>query len=103
MAFFMVTFTYPPNKAREVGEAFLSGKAPKLPEFVKQEKVFVVLDGQVKNFIIYEVENEKTHEGLMSITNRFSGYFNIDGSEFKVQHLMTTREALPLIGLKKSD
>jgi hypothetical protein len=95
----MVTFTYPPIKAKEVGEAFLSGQAPKLPKFVKQEKVFVVLDEEIKNYVIYEVEDQKTHEGLMAIANRFTGYFPIEGSKFKIEHLLTTREALPLIGL----
>jgi hypothetical protein len=96
----MVTFTYPPNKSKEVGKAFLSGNAPKLPNFVKQEKVFVVLDEKVKNYVIYEVEDEKAHEALMAIANRFTGYFSIEKSRFKIEHLMTTREALPLIGLK---
>lgn len=96
----MVTFTYPAHKSKDVGEAFLSGKAPKLPDFVKQEKVFVVLDKKVKNYVIYEVVNEKAHEALLAIANRFTGYFNIEKSEFKIEHLMTTREALPLIGLK---
>ena len=99
MAFFLVTFIYPPDKSRSVGEAFLSGKSPKLPEFVKTEKVFVVLDKEVKNYVIYEVEDEKSHEGLIAIVNRFTGYFNIQGSKFKIEHLLTTREALPLIGL----
>jgi len=100
MAFFMVTFTYPPNKAKEVGEAFLSGKAPKLPDYVTQEKVFVVLDTDVKNYIIYEVKDINAHEGLIAITKRFTSYFKIEGSRFKIEHLLTTRESLPLIGLE---
>ncbi len=100
MAYYMVTFTYPPNKSKEVGEAFLSGKAPKLPGYINQEKVFVVLDEHVKNYVIYEVEDDKAHEALKAVANRFSGYFNIDGSRFKIEHLLTTREALPLIGLE---
>ncbi|TFG04174.1 MAG: hypothetical protein EU539_11325 [Promethearchaeota archaeon] len=99
MVFYLVTFTYPPEKAKEVGEAFLSAKAPKLPDFVTQEKVFVVLDTEVKNYVIYEVQNNKAHEGYIAINNRFTGYFNIKGSRFRIEHLMTTREALPLIGL----
>jgi len=99
MAFYMVTFKYPAIKSKEVGEAFLSGKAPKLPEYVKQEKVFIVLDEEVKNYVIYEVEDEKSHEALKAIANRFTGYFSIEGSKFKIEHLLTTREALPLIGL----
>lgn len=100
MASFLVTFTYPPEKAKEVGQAFLSGKAPKLPEFVTQEKVFVVLDTEIKNYVLYEVKNEKAHEGLIAIANRFTGYFDIKGTRFTIEHLLSTREALPLIGLQ---
>ena len=100
MANILVTFVYPPDKAKEVGQAFLSGKAPKLPEFVTQEKVFVVLDNEIKNYVLYEVENSKVHEGLIAVANRFTGYFDIEGSRFKIEHLLTTREAMPLIGLQ---
>ena len=100
MTSYLVTFTYPPNKAKEVGQAFLSGKAPKLPDFVTQEKVFVVLDDEIKNYVLYEVKDEKAHEGLIAIANRFTGYFYIEGTRFKIEHLLTTREALPLIGLQ---
>ena len=100
MASFLVTFTYPPDRAKEVGQAFLSGKAPKLPEFVTQEKVFVVLDNEIKNYVLYEVKDDKSHEGLIAIANRFTGYFDIEGSRFKIEHLLTTREAMPLIGLQ---
>ncbi len=96
----MVTFTYLPSKSKEVGEAFLSGKAPKLPEYINQEKVFVVLDDMVKNYIIYEVADDKAHEAMKAIASRISGYFDIDGSRFKIEHLLTTRDALPLIGLE---
>jgi hypothetical protein len=95
----MVTFSYPPDKAKDVGESFLSGKAPQLPDFVSQEKVFVVLDDEVKNYVFYEVNDHKAHEGLIAIANRFTGYFNIKGTRVKIEHLLTTREALPLIGL----
>ena len=82
-----------------MGEAFLSGKVPKLPDFVTQEKVFVVVDSEVKNYVIHEVENDKEHEGLIAIANRFTGYFDIVGTRYKIEHLLITREALPLIGL----
>lgn len=96
----MATFTYPPDKAKEVGKAFLSGNAPKFPDYITRENVFVVLDNEVKNYIIYEVKDEKAHEGLIAIVNRFTGYFDIQGSRFKIEHLLTTKEALPLIGLE---
>jgi len=95
----MVTFTYPPNRAEEVGQAFVSGKAPELPDFVKRINIFVVLDVELKTYSIYEVEDAKSHEGLVAITKRFTGYFNIEGSRFKIEPLLTVNEALPLIGL----
>jgi hypothetical protein len=36
---------------------------------------------------------------LVAITKRFTGYFNIQGSRFKIEPLLTVEEALPLIGL----
>ncbi len=99
MAFFMVTFTYPPDKAKEVGEAFVSGKAPELPDYVKRTQIFIVLDVELKTYAIYQVPDEKAHEGLVAITKRFTGYFDIEGSRFKIEPLLTVAEALPLIGL----
>jgi hypothetical protein len=95
----MVTFTYPPDKALEVGQAFTSGKVPELPEFVKRTQIFVVMDVELKTYSIYEVEDARSHEGLVAITKRFTGYFNIQGSRFKIEPLLTVEEALPLIGL----
>jgi len=99
MAFYMVTFTYPPSKAKEVGEAFVSGKAPELPSYVERTQIFVVLDVELKTYAIYKVPDEKSHEGLVAITRRYTGYFNIEGSRFKIEPLLTITEALPLIGL----
>ncbi|MBY8981409.1 MAG: hypothetical protein KGD57_00540 [Candidatus Lokiarchaeota archaeon] len=99
MAFYMVTFTYPPNKAKEIGQTFLSKKNIKLPDYIKQVNVFVVMDNDVKSYIIYEVENDKTHNALIAIANRFTDYFDIEGSKFKIEPLLTTKEALNLIGL----
>ena len=95
----MVTFTYPPAKAKEIGEAFVSGKAPELPDYVKRIKLYVVMDVELKNYVIYEVPDEKSHEGLVAITKRLTGYFDIEGSRFKIEPLLTIAEALPLIGL----
>ena len=99
MAFYLVIFTYPPSKAKEVGEVFISGKAPELPDYVKRTQIFVVMDVELKTYAIYKVPDEKSHEGLVAITKRFTGYFDIEGSRFKIEPLLTVKEALPLIGL----
>ncbi len=95
----MVIFTYPPEKAKEVGEAFISGKAPDLPDFVNRIHLFVVMDVDIKTYAIYKVQDENSHEGLVAITKRFTGYFDIKGAKFKIEPLLTAEEALPLIGL----
>ena len=99
MCHYLVTFTYPPSKAKEVGEAFVSGKAPELPDYVTRTQIFIVLDVELKTYAMYEVPDEKAHEGLVAITKRFTGYFNIEGSRFKIEHLLTVSEALPLRGV----
>lgn len=99
MAFYLVIFTYPPSKAKEVGEVFVSGKAPDLPDYVERTQIFIVMDVELKTYAIYKVPDEKSHGGLMAITKRFTGYFDIEGSRFKIEPLLTVKEALPLIGL----
>ncbi len=99
MVFYMVTFTYPPNKVKEVGQTFLSKRDVKLPNYIKPSGVYIVMDKDIKSYVIYEVEDNRSHEGFIAIVNRFTEYFDIEGSKFKIEHLLTTNEALGLIGL----
>jgi len=99
MVFFMVTTTFPPDKATEVGKVFTSGKLPKVPDFLKRISIFIVTEGDIKTYAIYECEDEKTHDGYKAIAERYTGYYGIEGWKYKIEHLLTPNEALPMIGL----
>ena len=43
--------------------------------------------------------DDKLLEGLKSIGTRYAGYRDIEGFKYKMEHLMTVQEALPMIGL----
>ena len=97
MVFFMVTTTFPPDKAVEVGKTLTSVKLAKLPEFVKRVNIFLVSEGDIKAYALYECENEKAHEGYKALVERYTGYFEIAGFKYKVEHLLSIDEALPLL------
>lgn len=99
MTFFMVTATFPPDKAKGVGKIFSSGKLAKLPPFVKRISIFVVPEGNIKTYAIYKCEDEKAHEGYKAIAERYTGYYELEGWKHKIEHLLTPNEALPMIGL----
>ena len=97
MTYFLATGTYPPNKAAEIGKAFQN--VPKLPDFVKTLFIFIVPSSDIKSYGLYEVPDDKAHEGYIAITKRITGYFGIEGYKFTIEPLLTTKEALALIGL----
>jgi hypothetical protein len=95
----MVTMTYPPDKATEIGKTFMG--LPKLPSFVKLVHVLLTAAGEsgIKSYTLYEIENKKAYEGLMAIGNRYVLYNNIDGFRYRLEPLVTAEEALPMLGL----
>ena len=99
MTFIMVTSRYPLYKAEEIGKIFVENKLPKTADFVKRINIWVVSDFETKIYALYEVPNEKLHDGLISISTRYAGYRAIDGFGFKTETLLTVQEALPMLGL----
>ncbi|MHA2429729.1 MAG: hypothetical protein ACXACC_01730 [Promethearchaeota archaeon] len=99
MAHFMATLIYPTESAQDIGKKFTSGALPKLPDFVKQLYIFVATAGDIKTYSLYEVPDDKKHEGFKAINNRYAGYFGIKGFKYTLEPLLTSREALPMIGL----
>ena len=97
MTYFLATATFPPHKATEIGKAFQG--LPKLPDFVKTLFIFIVPSSDIKGYALYEVPDDKAHEGYVAITKRSTGYFGIEGYKFIVEPLLTAKEALALIGL----
>lgn len=97
MTYFLATSTFPPHKAAEIGKAFPN--LPKLPDFIKTLFIFVVPSSDIKTYSLYEVPDDKAHEGYIAITKRITGYFEIEGFKFIVEPLLTVKEALALLGL----
>ena len=100
MVFFLSIVTFPGEKSEEIGKAL--PKLPKVPDFVKILHLLVTVSddkGEVKGYGLYEVDDDKAHEGYVAISKRLTGYFGVEGVKFKIEHLMTTREALALLGL----
>ncbi|TKJ19227.1 MAG: hypothetical protein CEE42_15800 [Promethearchaeota archaeon Loki_b31] len=97
MTYFLATATFPPHKATEVGKTFPN--LPKLPDFVKQLFIFVVPSSDIKAYSLFEVPDDKAHEGYVAMTKRYTGYFGIEGYKFTIELLLTAKDALALIGL----
>jgi len=97
--FVMVTHTYPLDKATEVGKAFT--KLPPRSPFIKRVGLYSILSTElgVKNYGLYEIEDEKLAEGLREMTKRLLNYKDVVGFGFKIEPLLTPEEALPFLGL----
>jgi hypothetical protein len=99
MAFIMVTSTFPPHKSEDVGKLFTSNKLPETADFVKRINIFVLADEKTKVYALYEVPNDKFFDGMVSVATRYAGYRAVEHFEYKIESLLTVREALPMIGL----
>ncbi|MFX1358458.1 MAG: hypothetical protein ACFFA8_14395 [Promethearchaeota archaeon] len=100
MVYFLTVIYFPGEKAEQIGKVL--PKLPKLPDFVKPPQIFATVssdNGQIKAYGIYEVDDNKSHEGYVAIAKRLTGYFEIEGVQYKIEPLMTLREALAIIGL----
>ena len=100
MVYFLTITSFPGDKSEEIGK--LLPKLPKLPDFVKPPQLFTTVsndNGRIKAYGLYEVEDGKSHEGYVAIAKRLTGYFDVEGMDYKIEPLMSIREALTLLGL----
>lgn len=100
LALFMSVGSYPAHKATELGK--ILPKLSKLPDFIKQKDLYITAsndNGEIKAYGLYECPDDKAHEAFIGITKRLTGYFVVEGFKFKIEPLLTVKEALPLIGL----
>jgi hypothetical protein len=100
MVYFLTVTTFPGEKSEKIGK--ILPKLPKLPDFVKPPQIFTTVsndNGEIKAYGIYEVDDNKSHEGYVAIAKRLTGYFEIEGIHYKIEPLMTLKEALTLLGL----
>jgi hypothetical protein len=96
---YLATIRYPAKVAKEFGKKFLELSKSKSPDWFKVKLVYVTVDGKLKGYAIYEVDDDKVLKAEAEISKRLSIYFDLDGFEYKIERLLTPREALPIIGL----
>ena len=87
---------YPPHIANEVLNFYLSGKAPKYPDFVKRTRQWVVSDYNFKIYNIYEIPDDKLYEGMKGIAKRLTAFTEFEGYVFKLKPLIEGSEAIEL-------
>lgn len=99
--FVLYTMTVPPDKARELGEAFVkASRETPYPPFVKLTLYACSDESGIKTYAIYEVKDEKAAEGLRVIENRYIQYQGIVGLRYKAETIRAGKEALAMIGIK---
>jgi len=103
MVMIMVTSWYPPDKAVEVAKKFLE-VMQKFPQESFEKPLLLggvtsVKDG-IRVIAITEVEKGKYEEALNLEAKRLVEYMSIEGYRFEMETLMTTEEAMPLLGLE---
>ena len=99
MTFVMVTGRFPLNKAVEIGKLFTARKLPEVADFVKRINIFIIADEEVKTYTLYEMPNDKLHDCIVWIGQRYAGFREIENFKYKIETLMTMKDALPMIGL----
>ena len=88
---------YPPHIAEDLVKFYLSGKAPKYPEFVKRVSQWMASDYEYVTYNIYEIPEERLYGGMKGITKRLSAFASeFEGYIFKIQLLMPGNEAIDL-------
>ena len=100
MVQFMTITSFPGHRAKEIGKLF--PKLPKLPDFVKAPTYHVTVSndcGEIVTYGVYEVDDDKAHEGYVAIAKRLTGYFDVEEVKYKVVPCLTIRESLSLLGL----
>lgn len=98
----LVTATYPPEKVTEVGKKYLE-VARTIPKSIKrlgQSPYVTMAEEGIKTICLYEIKDEELADGIRKIIEYYTKYIEITGYRWKLDIVMGTMEALPLIGIK---
>jgi hypothetical protein len=99
MVDYLVTIRYPAKAAKEFGKNFLELSKMKPPDWLKIKSVYSTVDAKLKGYAIYEVDDDKVLKAEVEISKRMAIYFDVEGFEYKIERLLSPKEALPIIGL----
>ena len=96
MVHVMVKVKYPPHILEDFLKFYLSGKAPKYPDYVKRLYQWIVSGYEYKVINIYELPEDKLYEGIKGIAKRFAAYAAFEGYKYKIVPLIEGSEALEI-------
>jgi len=90
---------WPPDKASDIGKAFLN--VPPLPEYITMKGPFIssVLGKGVRSISIYEFDASKVEDANKAIGQRYMPYMEVPGFGYEIKIWQEAQDALELIGL----
>jgi hypothetical protein len=94
--------SYPNDKAEEIGKVFIKIGAT-LPKVLKRVSECPWIYADESGYIaynIYEVEEGKLFEALKELNRYVANYRHVPGFRYKIKHVLTAKDALPMIGLQ---
>jgi len=97
----MLTSTYPLDKATEVAKTYAKVSATPPPPFFKQIGSYGAADIEcgIRGYTLFEFKDEKLAEALRELIKRLVPFGNIVGYRYKVEILMSAKEAMIMMGL----
>jgi hypothetical protein len=101
-AYIMMKMWYPNDKADEVGKAFIKFAAS-LPKMLKRlaECPWVYADENgYMTYNLFELEEGKLFEALRELNKYVANYRTVAGLRYKIEPILTAKDALPMIGLQ---
>ena len=95
----IVEATWPPDKATDIGKAFL--EAPSIPDYVTMQGPYVnnTLGKGTRAISIFEFDSAKVDDVLKSLTLRYIPYSRVPGFTYEIRVWGKAQEQLELLGL----
>jgi hypothetical protein len=92
----IATMSFPPESRDEMKKRFL--EQPPLPEGITIKGHYTnTAEGEgIKTIVIYEVDQSKFVEGMLTVNNRYVKYYGVPGFSYSVQPWLEIKEALKL-------
>jgi hypothetical protein len=95
----IVSMTFPPESAKDVGEGFT--KQPQLPDYLKMMGPYLrgsALQG-IQSLVIYEVDASKMADAMIALGDRYARYIGVPGFKYSINVWYDVTEALAMVGL----
>ncbi len=95
----IVEATWPPDKATDIGKAFL--EAPSMPDYVTMQGPYVssTLEKGTRAISIFEFDSAKIDDVIKSLTLRYIPYTRVPGFTHDIRVWVKAQEQLELLGL----